>query len=46
MSPDIVNKMTKEAGFEIIQSSLDIDQTIKEGNLYYSRDLLFVMRLA
>lgn len=43
MSPDIVKKITTEAGYEIIKHSIEIEK--KEGNLYYERDILIVMKL-
>lgn len=44
MSPDIVNKVVDEAGYRIVKSNMDMDPRDREKNLYYSRDILFLMQ--
>ncbi|CDW74331.1 UNKNOWN [Stylonychia lemnae] len=43
MSPDIVRKIVNEAGFELQRCSLD--EVNESQNLYYQRDILFVLKL-
>lgn len=45
MSPDIINKLVLEAGYEIVKNSLEFDLKVKEVNIYYSRDILMILRL-
>jgi hypothetical protein len=44
MSPDIVYKIVKEADFTIVKSSLDFENEKRESNLYYSRDILMLLK--
>jgi hypothetical protein len=35
MSPDIVYKIVKESGFEIVLSSLDLEENVRKENMYF-----------
>lgn len=39
MSPDIVRKLVKEAGYNVVRCSLDETKD----NLYYQRDILLIL---
>ncbi len=44
MSPDIVYKLVAESGFTVVKSSLDLDESVRKENMYFSRDILLVIK--
>ena len=44
MSPDIVTKIVKESGFEMIKTNFEFTEEKRGESLYFERDILFILK--